>query len=134
MVKDQRGGVILEFVLSCILVMVVLLGIVNVGFLIKDKLAVTAAAREAGREYAISQDWNRSVNAGYAALEASGVDRFRSAVTVSPGSLGTYLVTAEASCDSPVFFPGLGLMLGGEGRWEDYITVSSGPVIFALEP
>lgn len=130
--KDKRGAVILEFVLSCMLVMVVFMGMVNMALLVKDKLAVTAAAREAGREYAVTQSWEQSVARGYETLAVSGIGAERSQVTVTPGSPGAYLVTAEAGCESPVFFPGLSMMLGG-GAWETCVKVSSGPVVFRLE-
>lgn len=122
----------LEFVLSCLLVMVLLMGTVNVALLVKDKLAVTAAAREAGREYAVTRDLGRALAAGRAVLAASGVEGSRSRVELSPDSPGAYLVTAEAECESPVFFPGLAMMLGG-GAWENSLTVSSGPAVFRLE-
>lgn len=130
--KDCRGPVMLEFVLSCILLIVILMGIVNVSLLLKDKLGAVAAAREAGRTYAVTLNISKASQVGYEVLSAAGINPARAQVVLTPNSPGQNLVTAQVACNSPVFLPGITALLGG-APWEKSIKVS-GSAIFRYEP
>jgi Flp pilus assembly protein TadG len=53
--KRERGAAAVEFALVVLPLMLIIVTIVSVGFVFNQRLAVTAAAREAIRDYAVSQ-------------------------------------------------------------------------------
>lgn len=57
--RDDRGQSTVEFVLVLPLVVVLLLGLLQTGLLLRDQLLVSGAAREAAREAAVTSDSSR---------------------------------------------------------------------------
>lgn len=96
--RNERGQSTVEFALVLPLVALLLLGLLQVGLLLKDQLLVSGAAREAAREAAVSPDIGRIERAARRAapgleIEVS-VDRGRergSPVSVSVGAQPTSL-------------------------------------------
>lgn len=58
-VRKDRGQSTVEFALVLPLVLILLLGLLQVGLLLRDQLLVSSAAREAAREAAVSADSGR---------------------------------------------------------------------------
>jgi Flp pilus assembly protein TadG len=114
----DRGQAVVEVALSLPLLCVLLLGVVQVAVVARDRLAVQLAARAAARAAAASADRGRAVASG------------RSAVALQPLQLevgehgGT--VTATASYRDPTDVPLIGALLPD-------ITVSA-TVTMAVEP
>ena len=131
-VKSERGAVLLEFVVSSLLLVLVFCSLVNLGIMVRDKIFMTSAAREAARTLAVlSSD---PETASYAETKAkrkaedilgmalqSGESEGISSARISLRKEGN-LAVAEIICDEPLFFPGFSLVLGG-GRWQDAITL-----------
>ena len=70
--RDQRGTAAVEFALVLPLVLVVVLGLVQVGLLARDRLLVEAAARAGARTAAVELD--AAAVAAAAATAAPGLD------------------------------------------------------------
>ncbi len=107
--RREGGQAAVEVALVLPLVAVLLLGVVQVGLVVRDQPLVTHAAREAAREAAVnpSPDAPRA-----AALASSSLDPARLAVRLSgrggPGSR----VRAEVVYRSPTEVPLVGPLLG----------------------
>ncbi|MGH2706520.1 MAG: TadE/TadG family type IV pilus assembly protein [Actinomycetota bacterium] len=69
---SERGQSTVEFVLVLPLVLLLLLGLLQVGVMLRDQLLVVSAAREAAREAAVGADSARWLDAGRRA--APGLD------------------------------------------------------------
>jgi hypothetical protein len=69
---SERGQSTVEFVLVLPLVLMLLLGLLQVGVMLRDQLLVVSAAREAAREAAVGADSARWLEAGRRA--APGLD------------------------------------------------------------
>lgn len=76
--ERDRGQAAVELALALPLVCVVLLGVVQVGVIVRDQLAVQAAAREGARAAAVAADPVAAANAAIAAR--SGVHPLEVAV------------------------------------------------------
>jgi Flp pilus assembly protein TadG len=73
---DCRGGIILEFCLVCMLVLMIWAGLCNTALILKDRLVVIAAAREAGRYYAaINQNETEARDKGLEILANGGLTK-----------------------------------------------------------
>jgi Flp pilus assembly protein TadG len=111
LLKDNRGTIFLEFVMSFIVLLILWAGICNCALLFKERLAVASALREAGREAAVRKDFYAGIDKGYQVLQAAGVPRDRSEVQVYQAAQN--LVAAEVTCRSPVALPLMNGMMGG---------------------
>ncbi len=120
----------IEFALILPIILFIMLGMVTFGIMINTKVAVTGAAREAARAYAVTQDTGRMRTVaenflrGSVAASASdfqqGFDRFHD---VSYSISGDY-VTVTVRYNQPSYVPGLYLLLGGD-RMSNRIPLSS---------
>lgn len=110
-VKNNRGTTMLEFVISFMLLLIIWGGICNFGLLFKERLAVTAAVREAGREAAVSGNLYAGIDRGYQVLQAEGIGPERSVVLVYQPAANLFAV--EVTCRSPLFLPLLNGLMGG---------------------
>ncbi|RJX20185.1 MAG: hypothetical protein C4575_07145 [Desulforudis sp.] len=118
--KDERGPVLLEFVISCILLIIIWAGICNLGLVFKDRMAVAAAVREAGRTAAITDSAQSGIQTGHEVLGRAGIGADRAAVSITAGA---NVYTATVTCRSPIALPFVAGMLGGS-PWENHITMS----------
>jgi hypothetical protein len=109
--KETQGTVMLEFVASLMILLVIWAGICNFGLLLGERLAIASAAREAGREAAISGNPRIGIECGYRVLEAAGIGSGRSEVLVYEPSRNLFAV--EVTCRSPVFLPLVNGLMGG---------------------
>ena len=120
LIQDERGPVMLEFVISCIMFVIIFAGVCNLGLVFKDRMAVAAAVREAGRTAAVTGNtWDGS-QVGYGVLQRAGIGSERANVTVTAG-VNTY--TASVTCTSPIALPFAAGLLGGS-VWENHVTLS----------
>jgi len=110
----------LEFVTSCFLLLVVFAGMINIGLLLKDRLTVASAAREAGRVAAI-WDIETGRQKGFEILASGGVRTENAEVNITQTG---NIITAQVSYDAPVCLPLLAGLMGGD-VWENTITIGS---------
>lgn len=118
----DRGQAAVELALCLPVVMLVLLGVVQVGVVVRDELLVQQAAREAARAASVSSA--PSVAAGRAATRVLDAARLRGVGTATGTSGGMVRVTVRAS--SPTEVPFIGALLG------DVTHVAS--AVMVLEP
>jgi len=85
---DDRGAVMLEFVLTFILFVAVMVGMANISLVLRDRLAVAAAARETGRTYAVTTNVGEALKAGNSILAAAGISSSRGWIEVRPEKPG----------------------------------------------
>lgn len=128
-VADKRGGALLEFVAASMLLLIIWTGMCNAALILKDRLAVAAVAREAGREAAASGNNHRGVIRGQEIARMSGIES-RSEIKVY--SAGYPYIASEVSCRIPLAFPGMGTLFGGS-PWDKEVTVRTKKT-FRLEP
>jgi len=103
----------------------------NAALILKDKLTIVAATREAGRIYAITENESQSKNRGYEILTSGGIDRSRATVQIHKNQPAQNLIRSKITCSVPVAVPGALKMFGGQG-WGDAITIQESAV-FRLE-
>lgn len=125
---DNRGSVLLEFVIASMLLLVLWAGMCNTALILKDRLAVAAVARDAGREAAVTGSNHNGVLKGQEIARANGIDS-RASISVRPA--GDSYITSEVSCRSPLAFPGMGALFGGK-PWDKEITLKTAKT-FRLE-
>jgi Flp pilus assembly protein TadG len=106
--REDGGQATVELALVLPLVALVLLLVLQVGLVVRDRLLVAHAAREAARAAAVTDD-DRGGAARRAAERAGSLDDGRLEVTVADGAEGT--VTATARYVSPTDVPIVGLLL-----------------------
>ena len=101
--RRGRGQAAVEFALVLPLVAVVLLGVVQLGLVVRDQILVVHAAREAARQAAVDPSTDA---ARRAAVEGSGLRSTRIEVDVTgrggPGSRVYVRVRYRAPTDVPV--------------------------------
>jgi Flp pilus assembly protein TadG len=84
----ERGSAVVEFALVMPVLLVVMLGMVQVGLMVRDQVIVTQAARAGAREASVTESAEQVRVA--VVSSASGIDPARVGVTVSPAAaLGT---------------------------------------------
>lgn len=131
-IGDNRGSIMLEFCLVCMLIIIVWAGMCNIALILKDRLTVVVTAREVGRYYAaIEQSESGARGKGFKILESSGIDRDRAKINIYRNDPQDNLVRSEVICQVPVAMPGASALLGGDA-WQNYITVRESAV-FRLE-
>ncbi|NSW83612.1 MAG: hypothetical protein HPY90_10145 [Syntrophothermus sp.] len=114
--NDQRGTVLLEFVVSSMLIIAVLLCTVNLGMAVRDKVLTAAAAREAARTMAIlSGDPDRTDSEYEARQQAKQVFKALKDEDITIRSQGNRIEVIVAYKE-PAVFPAIARMIGG-GEW-----------------
>jgi hypothetical protein len=116
--NKQKGTVLLEFVLSTFVLVMVFAMLCNCAFLLREKIAVASAAREAGRQAAVTKDMRLGIEVGERVMVSSGVPESRFTVRVYQAAQN--LIASEVTCDSPLLLPMIGGLLGDE--WSPYLT------------
>jgi Flp pilus assembly protein TadG len=100
--RDDRGTAIVEFVFIAVLVMVPLIYLIAaVATVQRNALAVSQAARDAGRAFVTSE------SAGEARLRVDAAIRLALADQGLPDDVDVRFVAAGASCDSAAVTPQL---------------------------
>ena len=107
--REDGGQSTVELALVLPLVVLVLLLVLQVGLVVRDRLLVAHAAREAARAAAVSDD-DRAGAARRAADRAGPLDGDRLQVTVGVGRVGD-TVTARVRYESSTDVPLVGLLL-----------------------
>ncbi|MEX0992302.1 MAG: TadE/TadG family type IV pilus assembly protein [Actinomycetota bacterium] len=79
MLRSPRGSSTVEFVLVLPLLLIVLLGVVQVGLVMRDQLRVSQAVRDAAREASVTLDQGAIMRAA----ERSGLDGARLELSVA---------------------------------------------------
>ncbi len=125
---DQRGGVLLEFVFSALLLVFIFAGIVNMGLVYKDRLVLAAAVREAGRSAAIHHNMSEAGQRGQDFLGSHGLTGDIRLRAVRGGGY----VEVEGVVRSPVMIPGMNALMGGRA-WDSTIEMRD-TKLFRVEP
>src|SRR5213592_4577567 len=110
--KDDRsvGSATVEFALVLPLVLVVVLALVQVGLVVRDRLLVEAAARAAARAAAVQDDLAAIEAAAFQA--AAGLDPARGRVDVARSGSRGDPVTVHVTYDDPFRVPLVAWLLG----------------------
>jgi Flp pilus assembly protein TadG len=123
---DQRGAVLVEFAIASGLLLVLLFGIIEYGYVLSFKQSLTQAAAEGARAGAVGgtpaailQAVNTATGAFHQTCNSGGLSCKNGAgsTTLSSTSCGSYTcITVEVSYDWKNYpllpkFPGLGLLL-----------------------
>ena len=123
---DQRGAVLVEFALASVLLLLLLFGIIEYGYVLSFKQGLTQAAAEGARAGAVGGDstavlaavnkaalgFKQTCNTGGLSCKNGA-----GATTLTPTTCGSYsCITVEVSYDWKNYpllpkFPGLGLLL-----------------------
>lgn len=116
----------------CMLILIIWAGLCNTALILKDRLVVIAAAREAGRYYAaINQSESEARDKGLEILANGGIEKDRAVIRIYDNDPGNNLVRCEVTCRVPVAIPGAAGLLGGK-PWQNQITFRESAV-FRLE-
>jgi Flp pilus assembly protein TadG len=107
---SDHGSATVEFALVLPLVFVVVLGLVQVGLVVRDRLLVEAAARTGARAAAIQDDPDAISQAAMAA--APGLDPARAQVSVARAGSRGDPVTVHIAYDDPFRVPLVAWLLG----------------------
>src|SRR5437867_1181977 len=99
----ERGSATVEFALVLPLVLVVVLGLVQVGLVVRDRLLVEAAARAGARAAAVQDD--PAAIEGAAMVAAPGLDAARADVAVARSGSRGDPVTVHVVYDDPLRVP-----------------------------
>jgi len=124
---DQRGAAVVEFAIASVVLLVLLFGIIEYGYVLSFKQSLTQAAAEGARVGAVGGDAttvlaavNRAAGAFHQTCNTGGglsCKNGAGATTLSSTTCGSYsCITVEVSYDWKNYpllpkFPGLGLLL-----------------------
>jgi len=108
--RPDRGSAAVEFALVLPLVLVVVLGLVQVGLVVRDRLLVEAAARASARAAAIQED--PAVIDQAAADAAPGLDPAAIRVEVARAGSRGDPVSVHVTYDDPFRVPFVAWLLG----------------------
>jgi Flp pilus assembly protein TadG len=106
----QRGSAVVEFALVLPLVLVVVLGLVQVGLVVRDRLLVEAAARAGARAAALQDDAAAVATAALAA--APGLDPALARIETSRAGSRGDPVTVRVTYDEPFRVPLISWLVG----------------------
>jgi Flp pilus assembly protein TadG len=143
LLRDKRGTAIVELALVFPILLVILFSMVIVGISINTKIAVSMAAREAARYYAVNH-YDSGIESATRNLArehlrssvAAGEAEFNQSfdpdndVMITESADGLY-VTVRVRYHQSTIIPGLLTLIGGSG-WGDAFTLSSSAT-FKLE-
>lgn len=121
--RADRGAVAVEFGLLLPLLLLILLGIIDFGFMLNAKVTVTQAAREGARLEAVGQHSEVSTRASAA---ASPLPVSTEVVLTCPGTDAEVKVTHQYTFKTPV--GSIAAMFGG-GDFGDPLSISATGVI-----
>lgn len=107
--REDGGQAAVELALVLPLVMLLLLGLVQLGLLVRDQILVVHAAREAAREAAVDPG---AEAARRAAAASSTLDAGRLTVTASGRGAAGSRVKVEVAYRAPTAVPLVGAALG----------------------
>jgi Flp pilus assembly protein TadG len=104
--KADRGSAVVEFALVMPVLLVVTLGMLQVGLMVRDQLIVTQAARAGAREASVAE----SVQEIRAAVVSSavGIDPARVAVTTAAAAARGSSRSVRVTYDMPISVPFVG--------------------------
>ncbi len=108
--RSERGSAAVEFALVLPLVLVVVLGLVQVGLVARDRLLVEAAARAGARAAAVEPD--DAAIASTALAAAPGLDPALASVSVARAGARGDPVTVRVVYEDPVRVPLVGWLVG----------------------
>jgi Flp pilus assembly protein TadG len=103
--RSDRGQATVELALTLPVVVILLLGLVQAGMLVRDQILVTHAAREAARAAAVVDDRSRIEQA---AAAAGPLDRHRLTVEVGPRGAPGSRITVNLSYGTATRVPLIG--------------------------
>jgi len=124
--RDQRGAALVEFAIAAVVLLVLLFGIIEYGYVLSFKQSLTQAAAEGARVGAVGSDAtailkavNTAAGAFHQTCNTGGLTckNGAGATTLSPTTCGSNsCITVEVSYDWKNYpllpkFPGLGLLL-----------------------
>lgn len=121
--RSDRGAVAVEFGLLLPLLLLILLGIIDFGFMLHAKVTVTQAAREGARLEAFGE---HDQVAARSATAANPLDVTTQVLNTCPGTDAEVMVSHEFTFFTPV--GAIGSMFGG-GGYGDPITITATGVI-----
>ena len=87
-IKDQSGQIMLEFTVSIVILVLLYLVIITIGLRIADLAAVNKAARDGGRQAAITGSLSAGENKAYETAWEEGLEVSRFDVNLSTSSYG----------------------------------------------
>lgn len=143
--RSRRGGAIVETAVMVPVLIILMVGIVQVGALVNVKLVVSEAAREAAREYATyagETKKGRLCPEGLARATSRAADivssipyggGFEFELSVPPKNRPDVTVTVKVCYACPVFVPGIGRLVSDSPVWEGNSVVLTGRAIFNRE-
>ena len=143
--RSRRGGAIVETAVMVPVLIILMVGIVQVGALVNVKLVVSEAAREAAREYATyagETKEGRLCPEGLARATSRAADivssipyggGFEFELSVPPKNRPDETVTVKVCYACPVFVPGIGRLVSDSPVWEGNSVVLTGRAIFNRE-
>ena len=105
---DEAGQSAVELALALPVIFLLLLALLQTAVIVRDKVALTHAAREAAREAAVHDDRSAPRRA---AVSRSGLDPDRLTVRVTGQQRGSRRVSARLSYEVPTEVPILGLLI-----------------------
>jgi len=143
--RSRRGGAIVETAVMVPVLIILMVGIVQVGALVNVKLVVSEAAREAAREYATYAGETKKGQLcpeGLARATSRAADivssipyggGFEFELSVPPKNRPDMTVTVKDCYACPVFVPGIGRLVSDSPVWEGNSVVLTGRAIFNRE-
>lgn len=143
--RSRRGGAIVETAVMVPVLIILMVGIVQVGALVNVKLVVSEAAREAAREYATYAGETKKGQLcpeGLARATSRAADivssipyggGFEFELSVPPKNRPDVTVTVKVCYACPVFVPGIGRLVSDSPVWEGNSVVLTGRAIFNRE-
>jgi Flp pilus assembly protein TadG len=120
--KGDDGQAMVEFALVAPILVALILGIIQFGFLLHDYIAITDAVRVGSREAAVSRTDPDPIGDAEtrARRAASDLDQSRLTITVTPGDPGTWTIGGDVSVEASYDFE-LDLL----GLWSVPVTLKS---------
>ncbi|MEW6049292.1 MAG: TadE family protein [Bacillota bacterium] len=129
--RKKRGQAILEAVIILPILVFLLLATVQVVVLLNTKVAVTSAAREAARAYAVYQDASRARDVAEQNLRDAVIGYTGQRPDVEVSSSGGY-VRVTVTYSQPSLVPGLFRLMGVDEEFGAVPVTSA--AVFRIEP